>query len=169
MVRTIAPPTGVAELAALDRVDYQEAFAFAAEAGVAETRGAAGGAGGGTAAGSVRSPEEWARRILEGAPPRKRAAMLLVWTALGIRLAPLGSPGQVLGWRIRYNGPDAIVLGVRAAAGLTARVVIQADAERVVHAMLVRYDRAIARRVWTVLGPRHHRFVADLLDRASRA
>jgi hypothetical protein len=75
----------------------------------------------------------------------------------------------VLGWRIRYNAPDAIVLGVRAAVGLTARLVIRADAERVVHAMLVRYDRAIARPVWTALGPRHHRFVADLLDRASRA
>jgi hypothetical protein len=146
-VRTIDVPADVAELAGLDEADYREAFAFATDA--------------------VRDPEEWARVILEGAPLRKRAVMLGAWTALGIRLARLGSDGQVLGWRIRQSDATAVVLGVRAAVGLTARIVIRPDTGQVVHAMLVRYDRDLARPIWTRMAPGHHRFVGELLDRAS--
>lgn len=149
MVQTITMPAGVAELAALDPVDYHEAFAFETD--------------------SVRRPENWARLILENAPLVKRAVMLSAWTGLGVRLAALGSDGQVLGWRIRHSGPEAVVLGMQAAIGITARIVIQVDHQRVVHAMLIRYDRSIARPVWRMVAPRHRRFIGALLDRANVA
>jgi hypothetical protein len=147
-LRTIPVPAAVAGLAGLEPVHYDEAFTFDTDVS--------------------RRPEEWARLILEGASPRERAVMLATWTALGIRLAWLGSRGQVLGWRILHNGPDGIVLGVRAALGLTARVVVRVEPGRVVHAMLVRYDRGLGRRIWAKVAPGHHRFVAGLLERASR-
>jgi len=148
-VRTIPVPAAVAEIAGLDRVDYDEAFTFETEA--------------------VQPPEEWARLILEGAPLSKRLLMIGAWTALGIRLAFPGSTGHVLGWRIRHSDADAVVLGVHAAVGLTARVVIQVEQQRVTHSMLVRYDRALGRRVWSRMAPGHHRFVRALLNRAGSA
>jgi hypothetical protein len=148
-VRTIPVLAGVAEIAGLDRVDYDEAFDFETDA--------------------VRRPEDWARLILEGAPLSKRLQMVGAWTALGIRLALPGTKGQVLGWRIRRSDPEAVVLEVHAAVGLTARIVIQAEPQRVTHSMVVRYDRALGGRVWRRIAPGHRRFVRALLNRARNA
>jgi hypothetical protein len=116
-----------------------------------------------------RRPEEWARLILEGATPAKRAALLRTWRLIGVRLAPLDAPGQVLGWRIRRSGPDGIVLAVTSRSGLSARLVVTATPRRVVQAMVVRFDRWFARPLWRVLTPQHRRFIAGLLsDAASR-
>ena len=131
----------------LDRVDYDEAFTFDTTV--------------------ARSPESWARLILEGAPLSKRLQMIGVWTALGIRLARPGSPAAVLGWPILRNDPDAIVLGVRAAAGLAARLTIQVEEGRVTQSMVVRYENRLGRGVWTRLAPGHHRFVESLVAHAS--
>jgi hypothetical protein len=147
-VREITMPADMVSLAGLDPVDYSEAFTFATDA--------------------VRRPEEWARLILEGAPLAQRIQMRGIWTALGIRLAMPGTRGQVLGWRIGHNDPAAVVLGVRAGIGLTARIVVHAEPGRVTHAMVVRYDRAIARRVWARLAPKHRAFLGGLLLRASQ-
>ncbi len=133
----------------LDRVDYDEEFTFETDA--------------------VRGPEEWARLILEGAPLSKRLQMIGAWTALGIRLALPGTRGQVLGWRIRHSDADAVVLGVHAAVGLTARIVIQVEQRRVTHSMVVRFDSALGRQIWSRMAPGHHRFVRALINRAERA
>lgn len=148
-VETVPVPARVVEIAGLDRIDYDEAFTF-------ET-------------GADRLPEEWARVILQGAPLRKRLQMIGAWTALGIRLALPGTAGHVLGWRIRRSDPEAVVLGVHAAVGLTARIVIRVEPQRVTHSMVVRYDRALGRSVWARMAPGHHRFVRALLKRASSA
>ncbi|GAA0492120.1 hypothetical protein Ade02nite_21690 [Paractinoplanes deccanensis] len=98
-----AKPEAVA-LAGLAPVHYREGFALDTDARL--------------------SAEEWARLILEGAPRLARAKMLLAWTLLGVDLAPLRSPNQVLGWRIQHNTPDTIVLSTRATAGVTARLIL---------------------------------------------
>ncbi|AGZ39582.1 hypothetical protein [Actinoplanes friuliensis] len=144
-VRTADVPDAVLALAGLDPIHYAEAFRFETPA--------------------IRSPLEWSRLILEGAPPIKRLQMRAVWTGLGIRLAMPFSSGQVLGWRIRQSGADAVVLGVRAAIGLTARLVIRAEPGQVTQSMLVRIDRDRARGVWDRLAPRHRHFLTELLDR----
>jgi len=140
-------PAAVAGLAGLETVDYWESFGFPAAV--------------------QRSPEQWARLILEGASRRERLTMLSAWLALGVGLTPPSSTRQVLGWRIRHNGPDAIVLGVRAVIGLTARIVILAEGPRVTHAMLVRYDRRLGAWAWGQAAPAHRRFVVGLLMRAA--
>src|SRR4051812_42558896 len=55
---------------------------------------------------SERTPEEWARAVLEGTPLGKRARTF--WRVLGLRLGPPGSPDHVQGWRIADRGPDWI-------------------------------------------------------------
>jgi len=148
MAERIALPATVAELAALDTVDYQEAFAIDTD--------------------TVLTPEEWARLILEGAPAATRAALLGAWKPLGVRLAPLGSDGQVLGWPIQYSGSQAIVLGVECAIGFTARMVIQVQPGRIIHAMLCRFERDAGRDAFTALAPRHTQVVRSLLEDANR-
>jgi hypothetical protein len=137
----------VAVLVGLDRIDYREAFAFDARV--------------------VRDPEAWLRSIMEGASPGKRAAMLRVWRWLGVGLARLDSDGQILGWRIRQSTPDVVVLAAESVSGITARIVLTATSRRVVQTMVVRYDRWFARPLWTLLAPKHRRFVRGLLADAS--
>jgi hypothetical protein len=148
MVRMVAVPEDVAGLAGLATADYQEAFEFASDSGL--------------------RPEQWARLILEGASRRERLSMLGTWVALGVGLAPPGSAGQVLGWRIRRSDQEAVVLGVRALVGLTARIVIRVDGGQVVHAMVVRYDRRLGGRLWALAAPKHRSFLAGLLQRAAQ-
>ncbi|XVU26900.1 hypothetical protein ACQPZJ_07590 [Actinoplanes sp. CA-054009] len=133
-------------LAGIAPIHYREGFRFAT--------------------GERLTAEAWVRRILEGASRSERAKMLAAWRLLGVGLAPLKAPGQVLGWRILRNDPDVIVLAVRAAAGVSARLVLRAEPGRVTHAMLVRYDTGLGRRVWTRFAPAHRRFYVRLLDRA---
>nr|WP_296077165.1 hypothetical protein [uncultured Actinoplanes sp.] len=179
-VRSVEPPARVRALAGLDRYDYAEAFAFDAPA--------------------ARTPEEWSRRILLGASPSDRLTMLAVWTALTVHLSPPWT-AQILGWRILHSTPDALVLGIRASIGLTARIVIIPDADgvavadgggvavphrggaggafgegaggplgagTVVHAMVVRFDRALGRRVWERMAPGHRKFLRRIIGRAAR-
>jgi hypothetical protein len=111
-----------------------------------------------------RTAEQWARALLEGAKPRKRRAMLTTWRVLGLELGPHGSPDHVLGWEILGSADDeTVVLAVRSAAGLTARIVIRARAGRLVHTMVVRYERWPARAIWTLFSGRHRAFVRGLL------
>jgi hypothetical protein len=133
----------VQALAGLDPIHYREAFAIDVD--------------------TDRRPEEWSRLIMEGASPGKRAAMLRAWTFLGVKLAPLSSEGQILGWRIQRSGADAVVLAAESLSGLTARITVTATPQRVVQAMVVRYDRWFARPLWTFVAPKHQRFVKGLL------
>ncbi|XVV14122.1 hypothetical protein ACQP2X_07175 [Actinoplanes sp. CA-131856] len=135
-------------LAGLEPVHYREGFGFA----TGERLGA----------------EAWARRILEEASWSERVKMLVVWRLLGVDLASLKKPGQVLGWRIQHSDAGAVMLAVRASAGVTARLVLRVEAGRVAHAMVVRYDTGLGRLVWTRLAPAHRRFYVGLLDRARR-
>jgi hypothetical protein len=146
-VTPIPVPAEIIRRAGLEPVHYREAFSFPAEV--------------------ARTPEEWVRRTLEEAPPARRETMLRAWRALGVQLAKPGFDRQVLGWPILEAGPEAIVLGVRARIGLTARLVVTVAPGRVVHAMLVRYDRRIARPLWSMVAPKHAVFIVGLLKRAS--
>jgi hypothetical protein len=148
MARTIAVSPEIAELAALAPVHYRESFAV-------DTTG-------------TLSPQAGGRRAREGAPAAMRETMLRGWRVLGVRLAPLGSPGQVLGWPIRSNDERAIVMGIESRVGITARLVIAAEPGRLVQAMLVRFEHVGARAAWAAIGPFHRPFVRRLLDLAAQ-
>lgn len=137
-------------LAGLDRIDYREQFTVAVTAD--------------------RTPEEWARLILSGAPRRKRATMVGAWVALGVLLRPPFISGAVLGWRIRRVEPDAIVLGIHSLSGLTARIVWRLSEGWLEHVMVVRFATPLSAAIWARVAPGHRRFVKALLaDAANRA
>jgi len=58
-----------------------------------------------------RSAEEWARAVLEESSETVRASLRSGWRALGMRVGPLHTEGYVLGWTIRRNTPDVVLLG----------------------------------------------------------
>jgi Protein of unknown function (DUF2867) len=133
----------VQALAGLHPIHYSEAFAIDVD--------------------TYRRPEDWMRLIMEDAFPHKRAAMLRTWKFLGLTLAPLSSEGQVLGWRVQHSGANDVVLAAESRSGLSARIVVTATPQRVVQAMVVRYDRWFARPLWRFIAPNHRRFVKGLL------
>lgn len=134
----------IQSLSGLSPIQYREAFAVQL-----------------TANGSA---EEWARLLLEGATPRKRAAMLTTWGLLRLKLGPPGSPDHVLGWRVRSRSDDAVVLAVRNGPGLEARIVLTASDHRLVHTMVVHNDHWYWRLLWAALAPKHRSFVRGLLQ-----
>ncbi len=114
-----------------------------------------------------RTPEDWARLMLEGATPRKQARMLSAWRLLGLDLSPPGTDGHVLGWRVERSDDRAVVLAVDSRT-LSARLVLASTPGRVVHTMVVAYRRWTGRPVWAAIAPGHRAFVRGLLDDLAR-
>ena len=91
-VSTVVGPSHIPEeirsLDTLARPDYVDLF-------TATTSGA-----------TDKSPEEWARAVLEKTPTGRSAPFL--WRLLGVRLGPRPSPDCVQGWKIADRGDDWI-------------------------------------------------------------
>jgi len=118
-----------------------------------------------TAEARKRSPEQWARAVMEQAPLGRRARML--WRPLGLRLGPSGSSDHVQGWRIAQRGDDWI----RVETGswyMTAQAVCLVDDEHVSLALFLRYDRPIAALVWAAVGIMHRRAVPVMVRQGLR-
>lgn len=115
----------------------------------------------------TRSPEQWARSTLEGAPPALRWFVLIGWkVVLRLRLAPRGASGNIMGWTILTTTSDAITLEV--SSGLvTARKVMRVDEDRLTLTTSVRYERALGRVLWSAIAPVHHRIEPLLLTLAA--
>jgi hypothetical protein len=114
---------------------------------------------------SEKSPEEWARVVLEDTPTGRSAPLL--WRLLGLRLGPRPSPEYVQGWKIADRGDDWIRLEVTSRF-LTAHAVVHVDDGHVSIALFVRYDRAIAAIVWPPVSVMHRRAVPVMLHQAVR-
>ena len=113
-----------------------------------------------------KSPEEWARAVLEETPTGRSAPSL--WRALGLRLGPPNSPDYVQGWKIADRGDDWI--RIQAASWLmTGHAVVQVDGGQLSVALFVRYDQPIAAFVWPPVSVMHRRAMPVLLRQALRA
>lgn len=112
-----------------------------------------------------RSPEEWARAVLEGTPSGRSARRL--WRRLALRLGPAGSPDHVQGWKIAERGGDWLRLEV-ASWYATAHAVVQVDEDQLSVAVFLRYDRPIAALIWPPVGVMHRRGVPVMLRQAMR-
>ena len=84
-------PPAARALSTLSRIDYEDAFFVS------------------TGPGQVRSGEQWARAVLEGAPLRVRARLLRGWCMPGLKLGWPGPGRRVLGWRIRRAAPGFVL------------------------------------------------------------
>jgi hypothetical protein len=110
-----------------------------------------------------RSPEQWARAVLEETPLGRHARLL--WQRLGLRLGPPGSLGYVQGWKIADRGDDWIRLET-ASSCMTAHAVCRVDDGQLSLALFLRYDQPIAALIWSPVSVLHRRAVPDLLRQA---
>jgi hypothetical protein len=110
-----------------------------------------------------RSPEEWARAVLEDTPTGRSAPVL--WRLLGLRLGPRPSPDCIQGWRIADRGDDWIRIET-ASWFVTAHAVVQVDEDQLSLALFLRYDRRIAALIWAPVSVMHRRAVPVMLHQA---
>jgi hypothetical protein len=149
-VSKVAVPPPARELATLARVDYEDAFLLQ------------------TAPGHDRTPEQWARFILEGPPVRLQRLLRVAWSVLGLQLGPSGSPGFVFGWELRRNTPDFALLHVRTRLGGSAELLFQPQEDALLWCTFAEAEGWFGRVFPVVVVPVHVRAVRDLLVRAGR-
>jgi Protein of unknown function (DUF2867) len=147
-VRQIALPPDARARSTLPHVDYADAF-------VVDTDGA-----------PDRTPEEWARAILEGAPAATRRVLTSGWLALGLRVGAAPPGESVLGWEVRRSTADHLLLGARSHAGMPAELLFERRDKTLLFATLVRYENPAVRALWAGVMPVHLRVVRSLLEQA---
>jgi hypothetical protein len=110
-----------------------------------------------------RSPEEWARAVLEETPAGRSAPAL--WRRLGLQLGPTPSAEHVQGLKIAARGDDWIRLET-ASWFMTAHGIVHIDDHQLSLALLIRYDHPIASLVWMPESAMHRRAVPVMLRQA---
>jgi hypothetical protein len=112
-----------------------------------------------------RTAEEWARAMLEEAPPGVRGRLRRGWRMLGVRLGPVQARDRVLGWEIRRRDPDVVVLGADSFLGFGAELLFRPQGESLLFATFVEQRTVASRAVWAWLAPTHRNVVQGLLAR----
>jgi hypothetical protein len=149
-VREVALPPEALTLATLARVDYTDSFRLE----LPRVRKLTG--------------EEWARAILEDAPPSTRTMLRRGWFALGVRLGSPEDERLVLGWPVRRRTSEFALLATSSRLGMEAEVLLKREREALLVATLMQLKNPIARAVWTRFSPQHRRVVRHLLREAGR-
>jgi hypothetical protein len=150
IVRQVPLPADARAISTLGKIDYEDAFRI--DSGQAQDRTA----------------EEWARAILDDAPPATRDKLSRGWAALGIRLGSADPrPDRVLGWEIRRSTPDVTLLGARGRVGMSGELLFRRQPDALLFSTMVRLDNPVVRKVWTQIEARHRQIVHDLLADAS--
>jgi hypothetical protein len=150
-VRQIDPSPDSRALSTLDRVDYTDAFTLDPGTGPARDR----------------TPEQWARAVIEGAPASMRRQLRRGWRLLGLRLGPASSAQRVLGWEIRRSTPEFVLLGAGSRIGMPGELLFRRDPDGVAFATFVQQRNPLARLLWAAVTPAHQRIVRSLLTRAA--
>jgi hypothetical protein len=149
-VRQIAVPPATRSLSTLSHVDYADTFLV--EVGTPKEW----------------SAEQWARAVLNDAPIRVRANLLLGWSAIGLKPA-IGRSGQsILGWKIRVSTPEFVLLGRDSLIGMPGELLFKCERHALTFATFVQHNSWIARAVWAAIEPVHIRVVSKVLEQASR-
>jgi hypothetical protein len=150
VVRPIALPGRARSLTALPRLDYTDSFLVATERPRDLTA------------------HEWARVILEEAPPFWRRRLPGGWHALGLDHVPVGAEHSVLGWPIVYDTPDCLVLGAAGHRGLSAELFLERRDDGLAFATLLLQHNWAARLEWAAIAVPHRLIVSYLLERGVR-
>jgi hypothetical protein len=143
-------PRVVTALDLLGRVDYRDAYAI--ETAV------------------ERTPEEWMRAFLQGAPRWFTLPWMIGLGAglLGIDPRVVRRPGHVMGWAVLRDEPDVFVVGLDSPRGFRARLAAVPTPGRVTIATEIGLDTAYARRLWPAIRRGHRYFAPYLLGLAAR-
>lgn len=115
-----------------------------------------------------RSPAEWAAAVFEGSPLAGLVRFAWRWGLL-LRLAPRGTPGHVLGWRVEVvpGEPDVAVLSQDSRL-MSARLVFRSRPGTLQFSTYVRCTGIAGRVVWAVAAVLHRRLAPYLLKSAVR-
>jgi hypothetical protein len=149
-VRQIAVPAEARELCSLSRIDYQDGFLVEIDSAQQHTA------------------MEWVRAMLQGAPLSVRSKLLLGWSAIGL-VPALTMPGRsVLGWDIRTNTSDFVLLGRKSLIGMPGELLFKREPNGLLFATFVQQNNRIARSVWAATEPQHVPIVRNLLMQAGR-
>ncbi|MBZ4320775.1 hypothetical protein [Streptomyces huiliensis] len=117
-----------------------------------------------------RTAERWARAVLEDADADTRQALTRGWTSLGLALAPAGSDGCLLGWRVCRNTLDTVLLAADPTLGLRAELLFRRHERTLLLACFIQLDDDAARALWAPAESRHPQVMHRLLEQAvSRA
>jgi hypothetical protein len=146
--RQVAVPAVARARCTLRHVDYEDAFAV--ELGSAR----------------VRTAEQWARAILEGAPLAMRNGLRRSWLALGLKLDAAPPERSVLGWEVRRSTPDYVLLGADSRIGMPAELLVTRHKRAVRIATFLEHRNAAARALWATVEPAHRRIVPRVLVQA---
>ena len=149
-VRQVAVPPAARALSTLSRIDYADAFVVQ------------------TGPGHHRTPEEWARAILEGGPRTVQTKLLLGWSAIGLKVVDGRSDRSVLGWAVRNSTPEFVLLGADSRIGMPGELLFKRGHDALLFATFVQQDNLIARTVWAATETAHVRVVRQILEQASR-
>lgn len=149
-VRQIAVPDDAKAICTLARIDYEDAFQV--DVGAVQDRTA----------------EQWARTVLEDSPVSVRGALVAGWSAIGLKLGFGRSRERVLGWEIRLNSPDAVLLGAGSRIGLLGQLLFKRLSDRLLFCTFVQQRNAGARAMWARVEPVHVPTVRRILEQASR-
>ena len=148
-VRQVDVPASVRERSTLTRIDYADTFLV--DIGAAQV-----------------TAEQCAREVLEGAPLAIRTQLLSGWSSIGLKISKDSPPHTVLGWPVRQNTPDFILLGADSRIGMPGQLMFSKDGDTLLFASLVRHGNLLARAVWAMIEPAHVRMVRHILDQAGR-
>jgi hypothetical protein len=118
-----------------------------------------------TSRATEKSPEQWARAVLESTPLGHSARS--VWRLLGLRLGPRHSADYVQGWKIADRGDNWMRLET-ASWYMSGHAVVRVHEGTVSVALSLRYDRPVAALVWLPVGVMHRRAVPAMLRQALR-
>ncbi|HEX4305931.1 MAG TPA: hypothetical protein VHZ54_07850 [Solirubrobacterales bacterium] len=148
-VAEVEVPASAPALSTLPRVDYRDGFRL-------EFPG-----------GPRLSGEEWAREMLEGASPETRRSLRRGWPLLGLKMAPPGATGAILGWRLRHSGSDYALLGADSRIGMPAELLLLPEPGGLFFATLIQQRNPLAHALWAPIGRPHRRVVPALMRHAA--
>ncbi len=89
-------------------------------------------------------------------------------SAIGLKLGAERAKRFVLGWEIRRDTPEFVLLGAESRIGMPAELLLKREEHALLFATLVQQDNQIARAVWAGTEPVHVPIVRRILDQASR-
>ncbi len=148
-VREVAVPPAARRASTLTRIDYEDGFLVEG------------------ASAWDRTPEAWARAILEGAPRVLRDALSLAWSSLGLRIGSGRSDRLVHGWQIRRSTADLVLLGAGSRVGMPAELLFKRQRSGLLFSTFVQQDNLLARATWAAIAVQHRGVVRYVLEQAS--
>lgn len=116
---------------------------------------------------SDKTPELWAREILERPPAVMRARLATGWTMLGLRVHQRGTDA-IAGWPITHRDAEYVRLQGDSLLGLTGQLVTRVTDGGVEFATFVQLGNPLARAVWARVLPTHLEVVGSLLRGAAK-